>query len=231
MKKVYIKGTIVSNDVKWAYDFYGIESVCPNDVTAALAEANGDDVTVEINSGGGEVFAGSEMYYSILNYSGNVTIDIVGFCGSAASVIAMAGHCRMVPSGLFMIHNVSGYAEGDYREMEHTSNVLKTCNRAIAKAYRVKTGMGESELLGLMNKAKWMFADEVTEMGFVDEIIGDDEQKQVILYNAEFATILKPDIIAKTREFMAAGKPPPEPPPTDDGAAEITALKNQFEII
>ena len=230
MKKVNIKGTIVSNDNKFIYDFFGIESVCPKDVSAALAEADGEDVTVEINSGGGEVFAGSELYYMLASYAGNVTIDVVGFAGSAASVVAMAGRCRMVPSGLMMIHNVAGGAIGDYRDMDHASSMLKTCNKAIAQAYRMKTKMSESDLLSLMNKETWLHADDARQRGFVDEIIGETEQEPAsrTLYNARFATVLNAETIEKARNFLKMSAPEP---PKDTGAEEISKYKNQFEII
>jgi len=206
MKVIPIKGTIVSNDDKWIYDWFEIEAVCPKDVAKQLNEVGSEDVTVEINSGGGDVFAGNEIYYMLSQYKGNITIDIVGFAGSAASVIAMAGRSRMVPSALLMIHNVSGTARGDYHSMDKMSEVLKTANKAISNAYIAKTGLSQEKLLSLMDEEKWMDAKEAVELGFVDEIINDGGKvtnpTPKTLYNSMFANILSPEVIEKVRNTI-----------------------------
>lgn len=214
MKKIAIKGTIVANDEKWIYDWFGIDAVSPQDVEDALNEAGGEDVTVEISSGGGSVFAGNEMYYLISTYSGNVIIDVVGFAGSAASVVAMAGKNRIVPTAMIMIHNVSSSARGDYHAMDAESKILKTCNKAVSNAYRIKTGMTETDLLALMDKETWLTAGEALNKKFVDEIIGDDNgilsaTQPQNLYNACFANVLSSDVIAKIRNEI-------RPPKNDD---------------
>lgn len=206
MKMIPIKGTIVSNDDKWIYDWFGIEAVCPKDVAKQLKEADGEEIVVEINSGGGDVFAGNEIYYLISQYKGKKTNDIVGFAGSAASIIAMSSRCRIVPSGLVMIHNVSGGAHGDYRVMDKTSDVLKVANKAIANAYMAKTGLSQEKLLTLMNEEKWMEAKEALDLGFVDEIINDNgnvaNQPVKTLYNSMFANVLSPEVIEKIRNTI-----------------------------
>lgn len=202
MKAIPIKGTIVSNNDKWIYDWFEIEAVCPKDVAKLLSEANGEDLTVEINSGGGDVFAGNEIYYLLSQYKGNMIIDIVGFAGSAASLPAMAGKCRIVPSGLVMIHNVSGGARGDHHAMDKTAEVLKTANKAISNAYLTKTGLSQEKLLALMDEEKWMEAQEAVKLGFVDEIINDNGKiaKPIKnLYNSTFANVLSPEVIEKVR--------------------------------
>jgi len=206
MKTIPIKGTIVSNDDKWIYDWFGIEAVCPKDVAKQLKEADGEEITVEINSGGGDVFAGNEIYYLISQYKGEKQNDIVGFAGSAASIIAMSSKCRIVPSGLVMIHNVSGGARGDYHVMDKTSDVLKTANKAISNAYIAKTGLSRDKLLSLMDEEKWMDAKEALELGFVDEIINDSgkitNQPIKAIYNSMFANVLSPEIIEKIRNTI-----------------------------
>ena len=113
-RTINIKGTIISDSDKWIYDWFGIENVSAKAVSAELAEANGDDIVVRINSNGGDIFAGSEIYDLLASYSGNVTIRIVGMAASAASVVAMAGKSEIAPTGMLMIHNVQSYAAGDY---------------------------------------------------------------------------------------------------------------------
>lgn len=170
MAKVKIHGDIISNDNKWIYDWLDYDSTCPRDVEKAINEANGEKLEVEINSGGGEIFAGSEIYGLLRNY-GNVEIIITGLAASAASVIAMAGHSKMVPTAMMMIHNVSTGARGDYNVMKHTAQTLETANEAIASAYISKTGMSMQEALDLMDVETWFSAQQAKEKGLVDEVM------------------------------------------------------------
>ena len=184
-KKINVKGDIVSSGDKWIYDWLGIEAVSPKDIGKALNEANGEDIEVEINSGGGDIFAGSEIYTSLRNYKGNILINIVGLAASAASVIAMAGKSRITPTGLFMMHNVLGRARGDYNVMDKTSNVLKIANQSIANAYKEKTGLSDKELLNLMDKETWMSAEDAVKNKFVDEVLFDNQSQSIKgLYNS-----------------------------------------------
>lgn len=193
--KLKIKGPIVSNSDKWIYDYFDIESTCPNDVSSVVESADGEDLDVEINSGGGSVFAGSEIYTALKSYEGNVTTKIVGIAASAASVIAMAGKkVLMSPTAQMMIHNVSSYADGDHRAMEHAAEVLKTANKTIANAYQIKTGRSQEELLDLMNKESWFTAQKAKELGFVDEVMFDSGQLV-----ASFSGMLPPEVIEKMR--------------------------------
>lgn len=178
-KKINIKGDIVQSSDKWIYNWLGIEATSPQDVSKVLNEANGQDIEVDINSGGGDIFAGSEIYTAIRNYKGNVMINIVGLAASAASVIAMAGKSRITPTGLFMMHNVSSSARGDYRDMEHSAEVLKTANQSIANAYKEKTGLSDEELFKLMDKETWMSAEDVVKNKFVDEVMFDTTNQTV----------------------------------------------------
>lgn len=175
-KKINIKGDIVQSSDKWIYDWLGIEATSPQNVNKVLVDANGQDVEVDINSGEGDIFAGSEIYTALRSYKGNVQINIVGIAASAASVIAMAGKSRITPTGLFMIHNVSSRAQGDYKDMDHISNVLKTANQSIANAYKEKTGLSDTELIKLMDKETWMSAEEAVKNKFVDKVMFSQPQ-------------------------------------------------------
>lgn len=201
MPDVEIKGTIVTNDDKWIYDWFEIQATCPKDIQKALADADGKDVTIQINSGGGDVFAGNEIYYLIKSYKGKKTIDIVGFAASAATIIACAGDTvRAVPGVQYMIHNVSCGAQGDYHDMEKTSEILQNANKSISNIYRLKTGMSEAALLAFMDKETWLDATKAKEYGFIDEIIGDTGElsKPLTLYNST-AQILSEEVKQKIR--------------------------------
>lgn len=171
MRKIEVKGTIVGNADKWIYEWFGMDATCPKDVNAAISEANGEPLLVEINSGGGDVFAGSEIYTALKAYAGTVEINIVGLAASAASVIAQAGHSRISPTALFMVHNVSGSTAGDFHDMQQEAEILQTANKAVAAAYLEKTGKSMEELLGIMDAETWMDAQKAVEYGFVDEVM------------------------------------------------------------
>lgn len=169
-KTINIKGVIVPDSDAQIYEWFGIEHVSAKSISDALHDADGDDVIVRINSGGGDIFAGSEIYDLIASYKGNVLIRVVGMAASAASVIAMAAESEIAPTGLIMIHNVRSYAAGDYRDMERSADALKEANRSIMAAYRDKTGLEESELLNFMDNETFMSADTAVERGFINKI-------------------------------------------------------------
>lgn len=198
--KINIKGPIISNSDAWIYEWFGIEATSPSMVDKAIEKANGEDLEVEINSGGGSVFAGSEIYTALKSYKGNVTVKIVGLAASAASVIAMAGKkVLMSPTAQMMIHNVSSWAAGDYREMEHTAEILKNANDTIANAYRLKTGKEQKELLSLMDNETWMTAQKAKELGFIDEIMFEELQ---LAASTSYSGLLPPEVINKMRNTI-----------------------------
>lgn len=201
-KKINVKGDIVSSGDKWIYDWLGIEATSPKDINKALIEANGEDIEVEINSGGGDIFAGSEIYTALRNYKGNVVINIVGLAASAASVISMAGKSRITPTGLFMIHNVSGRASGDYNVMDKTSSVLKIANQSIANAYKEKTGLSDKELLNLMDKETWMSAEDAVKNKFVDEVMFDNKGQSMKGFYNSFSGGIPYETIEKIRNTI-----------------------------
>lgn len=168
--KIDIKGTIVQNDDKWLYDLFGMDSTCPKDVISAIEQTKEEGLDVYINSPGGSVFAGSEIYSALQNASCAVRIHVVGLAASAASVIMCAGHCDISPVGMVMIHHVSSYAEGDYTDMQQASEMLNAASRAICSAYVAKTGRAESEFMELMSQEKWFTAQEAVDIGLCDEI-------------------------------------------------------------
>jgi ATP-dependent protease ClpP protease subunit len=195
-----LKGVIVPNDEAWIYEWYDVECVCPKDISEALDKAMGEDIEVEINSGGGDVYSGSEIYTALSNYKGKVTTKIVGIAASAASVVSQAGiHRSISPTAQIMIHNVAEVAWGDYRVFEHEAEVLKNYNISIANAYRLKTNLSEQELLELMNKETWLNAQQAKEKGFVDEILFDTERR--LAASTGKSGLLPPEVIKKMRNL------------------------------
>jgi ATP-dependent protease ClpP protease subunit len=181
VKKINVKGPIVSSGDSWIYDWLGIESTSPGTVAKAIEEAMGDELEVDINSGGGDVFAGSEIYTALKSYKGNVTIRIVGLAGSAASVVAMAGNkVMMSPTAQIMIHNVSSRASGDHRDMAHTAEILKNANETIANAYMLKSGLSQKDLLDMMEAETWFTPQKALEHRLIDEIMFEENQFDLV---------------------------------------------------
>lgn len=181
--KIDVKGSIVPNGDKWIYDWFGMDATSPKDVSDALEQANGMPIDVEINSGGGDIFAGSEIYTALRGYAGGVNIHIVGLAASAASVIAMAGKSEMSPTAMMMVHNVSSSAEGDYHNMDKQSDVLQQANKTIAAAYVGKTGMSEADALVMMDKETWLTAQQAVEKGLVDKVMFNDSPQLAASYS------------------------------------------------
>ncbi len=203
MNEIMLSGTIVPNNDKWIYEYFEIDATCPADIRQALKAAAGQPVTIQVNSGGGDLVAGNEMYYLLATHEGTVTVDVI-YAASAATVVCCGADCvRAIPSVQYMIHNVSATGSGDYRVMDHMSDLLKNANRTISNAYRLKTGMTENELLELMNRETYLDATKAKEYGFVDEIIGDNGvlATQINMYNST-AHILSEEVKQKIRNSV-----------------------------
>ncbi|WP_342510571.1 head maturation protease, ClpP-related [Sporosarcina sp. FSL K6-1522] len=203
MTKIHVKGAIVSDAHQRFYDWIGIDATSPSKVSNALP-SDKSNVDVVINSGGGDVFAGSEIYTTLRDYEGQVTVKIVGLAASAASVIAMAasqGKLLISPTAQLMMHNVSTYGGGDYRDFEHTAEVLKSANKSIANAYKARTGKSDEELKAVMDKETWLNANSAVEQGFADEIMF--AEKEELSLTASFGSpMLSGDAIEKILSMM-----------------------------
>lgn len=179
MKKINVNGDIIPNDYAVFYQWYDMDYTCPADIQAVLDSLEyNEELTVQINSGGGDVVSGQEIYSMLRKISGShkVIVEIESIAASAASMIAMAGSVvRMSPVALLMIHNASCTASGDYKVFMHNAAVLETVNAAIRAAYIEKTGMDDDELTAMMDYETWLTANQCVEKGFADEIIRDHE--------------------------------------------------------
>lgn len=156
------------------------ESWFDDDVTPQLFKdelnAGSGDITVWINSPGGDCVAAAQIYNMLSNYKGNVTVKIDGIAASAASVIAMAGDSvLMSPVSMMMIHNPATIAFGDHTEMAKAIEMLDGVKDSIINAYAIKTGMSRAKLSRLMDAETWMDATKAVELGFADDIITKNE--------------------------------------------------------
>ena len=228
MKTITINGEIIPNDFAWLYDWYEMEYTCPANVKDILnALEDGEDVTVIINSGGGDVVSGQEIYSILKGVKNHVTVDVQSMAASAASMIAMAGDTvRMSPVALLMIHNASTCTSGDFRDMQHTAEVLQTVNAAIMEAYSRKTNLTYDELQDMMDKETWLTANQCVERGFADEIIKDE--KPAIITNAMVGKLsLTDDMISKAK---AEKKLKEEKAAADAAGAEILADLDMYGV-
>ena len=152
------------------------ESWFDDDVTPQLFKdelnSGTGDITVWINSPGGDCVAAAQIYNMISNYKGKVTVKIDGIAASAASVIAMAGDTVLVsPVSMLMIHNPATIAWGDHAEMKKAIDMLSEVKESIINAYVLKTGLSRPKLSHLMDAETWMDANKAVELGFADEIM------------------------------------------------------------
>ena len=155
--------------------FWGDE-ITPADFRSEL-EAEESDVTVWINSPGGNVFAAAEIYTMLREYAGSITVRIASIAASAASVVAMAGdRVEMSPTALLMIHDPSTIAMGNAKDMEKAIETLNEVKESIINAYAAKSGMRRSKIAELMSNETWMNAKKAVEMGFADEILYDGKK-------------------------------------------------------
>lgn len=178
--KINIRGVLIPNDYKWYYDYFGEDSTCPMDVQKVMdALQDGDEIEVYINSPGGVIDVGSEIYTLLRSAKDNIKIYITGEACSAASIIAMAGYCEMSPTALMMVHCVSTTASGNHANMEHTAEMLRTADQALCTAYVQKTGMTEEEALEMMEQETWLTAEQAKERGMIDGIMFEEKQEEL----------------------------------------------------
>ena len=167
-RTLYLGGVIAEES--WFAD-----DVTPAAFKAELMAGTGD-ITLWINSPGGDCVAAAQIYNMLMEYPGNVTVKIDGIAASAASVIAMAGtKVLMSPTGLMMIHNPLTVAIGDSAEMQKAIQMLDEVKESIINAYEIKTGLSRAKLSHLMDAETWLNANKALELGFTDGILFREE--------------------------------------------------------
>lgn len=163
----------IASDTWWG------DEVTPDLFREELKQHAGD-LTVVINSPGGDVFAGLAIYNALVNHNGNVTVRVDGLAASIASVIAMAGDkIIMSPGSMIMIHRPSVYAAGTVDDMEKAKDVLLKIEEGITPIYAKRTGLSDEKIAELLEAETWMLADKAVELGFADEVSeAPEKQKQ-----------------------------------------------------
>lgn len=170
-RTLYLDGVIAEES------WFGDE-VTPKQFKSELNN-DGGDITIWINSPGGDVFAASQIYNMLMDYKGDVTVKIDGIAASAASVIAMAGgEVHMSPVSMMMIHNPMTIAFGDTAEMKKAIQMLSEVKESIINAYELKTGLSRTKLSHMMDDESWFNSKKAVELGFADEIMFQNESEQ-----------------------------------------------------
>lgn len=170
-RTLYLEGAIAEET------WYGDE-VTPKQFKSELMNGSGD-ITIWINSPGGDVFCASQIYNMLMEYKGKVTIKIDGIAASAASVIAMAGsEVLMSPVSMLMIHNPSVAIFGEAADLQSGIDMLSEVKESIINAYELKTGMSRSKLSKLMDSESWFNAKKAVELGFADGVLFQRESEQ-----------------------------------------------------
>lgn len=201
MKTIQMKGEVIPDDYSDVYDFLNYKYFSPKSVTDALKNANGEDITLEINSPGGYIDAGSEIYTELMEYPGTVNAKIVGYACSAASWIALAAdHVAMSPTAQIMIHRASGGAIGNSSDMKSEYNALDQMDKSFVDLYAKRTGKSPNEIYQMMVDTTWMNAKTAVENGFADEVMF--ENKEPALVNADGSLSVKPEMINKIKNLL-----------------------------
>ncbi len=196
-RTLFLNGTIASES--WFDD-----DVTPQIFKDELMSGSGN-ITVWINSPGGDCVAATQIYNMLMEYPGNVTVKIDGIAASAASVIAMAGTKVCVsPVSMLMIHNPMTFAFGNTAEMQKAIDMLGEVKESIINAYEIKTGMSRAKLSRLMDAETWMNANKAVELGFADEILQRDSSSENEMTEAVATAFSRASVTNSLMEKLSA---------------------------
>lgn len=207
--KINIRGVMIPNDYKMYYDWFGEDSTCPRDIQKVIdAFQDGDEIEVYINSPGGVIDVGSEIYTLLRSHADSVRIIITGEACSAASIVAMAAHCTMAPTALMMVHCVSTGVRGNHSDMEHTAEVLRTADKALCSAYVAKSGMSEQEALEMMENETWLTAEDAKERGLIDAIMFEEEKEEELFVAGPLFQLPDKEKMEKVKKMLEQAEEP-----------------------
>ena len=197
------------------FDDIGAFGVSAKSFLNDLASAQGDSVRVEINSPGGDVFAGLAIYNGLRNSGKKVNVRVLGLAASAASLVAMAGDTIEMPENSFMmVHNPWGFAMGGASDMRDTADMLDKLGASLASTYAKRTGKSAEEITALLDAETWMSAAEAVDAGFATAVISEVPVKAAFDLDRLPANVRAAYASAKA----SAPAPAPAPAPEDDPA-------------
>ncbi len=226
-----MNGEVIPSDYADVYDYLGYESINPKAIKQALNEANGSDVELEINSPGGYVDAGSEIYTALKEYPGRVIAKITGQACSTASWIALAADCvEMSPTAQMMIHRASTISIGNSDDLSSALNALDSLDQSFVDLYSQKTGLDKQEVYKLMCNTTWMNAKQAVDKGFADAIMFQDSN-QPALVNADGSLSVKPDMINKIKNLLHKKSTENVVKPTQKNKKNDSQLQEKLAIL
>ena len=169
---------LIYSDIGASRGFFDDDGVTAQAVKDQLDSMDGD-VTIRINSMGGDVFEGHAIYNLIRHYQGGKkTVQIDGIAASAASVIAMAGDEIVMPiNAMLMIHDPFTMAIGNAEEMTKTAEILEQIKGTIVDVYANKVDIDKGRIAEMMSEETWLNADEAEGFGFA---VKDSNQKAIL---------------------------------------------------
>ena len=177
------------------YDYWSDGGVTAKRISAALRLIGKEnDVVVNINSPGGDVFEGLAIYNLLREHKGKVTVRVLGLAASAASFIAMAAdEIQIARAGFFMIHNAWTVAWGNRHDLAEVESLLGQIDETIADIYHIRTGLDVSEISKQMDAETWINGKNAVEQGFADSFLDSDatitEDKESKASNSATRTI------------------------------------------
>jgi ATP-dependent Clp protease protease subunit len=201
------------------------DEVSPKEFKAELEAVTGD-ITVYINSPGGDFFAASQIYTMLKDYNGQVLVKVDGIAASAAAVIAMAGDMVcMSPTAMLMIHNPSTFVWGEESDMQKGIEMLAEVKEAIINAFEAKTGLERKQIAQMMDAETWFSANKAVELGFADEILYSEPPPQVTDFMFDRVTVVN----ALMQKLPV--KERPKPVITSNNGVSYEQLIKRLELI
>lgn len=246
--RVNLSGSVVSDDYHWLYDFFGIPHISPQIVRQAVADnPDGEDLVFEINSPGGSVFAGFEMYSILRGAKCNTVAEVQSIAASAASTLTSG--CKTVlmsPVAQIMVHLPSTYTEGDRNAHQRSLGVLGSITESIINGYELKC-KGKStraQLTALVESESWLTAQDAVDAGLADGILGVEGEEGLspariinaastgIRALAAGGTIPDPAVLlAEYQRLVDEGKAPPQRGAVPDTVAPTAAtMRDDWRI-
>lgn len=171
MKELYLYGEVLGNRSPW-YDELKVSYICPENVQERLDALAGEDVTVYMNTHGGDVYAGISVRHMLERYPGHVTAVIDGIGASAGSLILMgADEVRMHNDSTFMLHFPWTFAMGNSKDMRDVADRLETLNGLMMTAYKERFSGTDEELRLLLENESELTAEQAMTYGFCDVLV------------------------------------------------------------
>lgn len=232
--RLKLNGYVAADDDKAIFNWFGYSAFSPQDVRDALEQLpEGETLTLEINSGGGSVWAGSEIYSVLRGSNAETVAEIQSLAASAASYVAIGCNRVLIsPVGQMMIHPPSTATSGDAAQHRQSIKILNSIAGSILNAYEIKSAgkRTRQQLASMMQAETWLTAQEAVDAGLADEILYDDD---AVLNPADFINAFgMPDLAAMRAEYQKAhtAQEPPADPPVENwqDAARLAIEKLRF---